>query len=319
MTLGAYPDFAWSRSRQRDLDRCARRYYWRVYGSWKGWEEDASRSARLAYRLKQLTSLDMAFGQAVHRRAFELVEAARSRRDPPGVEALRQRTRSELAEVYRAQRPDFVDDPKGRPMLRASYYGEGPDESSLQRLREKLDTCLPHLRALDLWERIREREVQVLYVEDPDGEFRPPQVEVDGDDVYARPDLVLRGGADDTVELVEWKTGSPRDDDPEQLALQGLWVRTTLGTDRCRGTIHYLQDGSTRAVEIGTERLEAYEDRIVRGLQRMRSLVADPAVNRPRDRSAFALADDRWACRRCPFFELCEEELRETGGLPWDR
>lgn len=318
MTLGPFPDFAWSRSRQRDLEHCARRYYWRVYGSWKGWDESAPSPARLAYRLKQLSTLDMAFGRAVHRRAFELVEAARSDRDLPSAETMRQRTRAELATLYRRRREAFVEDPKRRPMLRSGYYGAGPDEGALQRLREKLEACLPNLRGLDLWRRVREREVQVLYVEDPDGEFRPPQVEIEGADVYARPDLVLRSWSDDALELVEWKTGRPREDDAEQLDAQGLWVRATLDTDRCRATIHYLSEGTAREELVGPERLSERAARIAEQIERMRSFVADPAVNRPKERDAFPLAADRWTCRRCPFFELCEEELRRTGGLPWE-
>lgn len=318
MSLGPFPDFAWSRSRQRDLDRCPRRYYWRVYGSWKGWEEDAAPSARLAYRLKQLSTLDMAFGRALHRRAFELVEAARADRELPESDALRGRIRAELAPLYRRSQDEFVDDPRNRPMLRDAYYGDGPGEPALQRLREKLDACPRNLRAADLWRRIRERDVQVLYVEDPDGEFQPPQVRVEGTDVYARPDLVLRNWTDDAVELVEWKTGSPRDEDTTQLDLQGLWVRTTLGVDRCRATIHYLLDGRTREETIGPERLAECEERIGEQIRRMRDLVADPALNRPEEMAAFPLADDRWECRRCPFLELCTDELRRTGGLPWE-
>jgi hypothetical protein len=47
-----YPDFSWSHSRDRALPECARSYYWRYYGSHRGWHPDAPQTAQLAYALK---------------------------------------------------------------------------------------------------------------------------------------------------------------------------------------------------------------------------------------------------------------------------
>lgn len=318
MTLGPYPDFAWSHTRQRTLDRCPRRYYYRVYGSWQGWDDEAPSEARTAYRLKQLTSLHRAFGTSVHRRAYELVEAARSGREPPPDEVLRERTRSELGRLYRADRASFEDEPRDRPMLQASYYRDGPDEEDLEKLRLKLDRCLPNLRSLDLWRRIRERDDYVVHAEDPDGEFTPPELEVDGVGVFARPDLVVRDLESDELTVVEWKTGEPREEDREQVSAYGLWVRETMDEAPGRALVHYLLDGTARELELGERQLEAATGRIAEGLEEMRAYVEDPSVNRPRPKDAFPMTDDRWACYRCSYLELCEDELRSRGGLPWE-
>lgn len=318
MTLGPYPDFAWSHTRQRTLDRCPRRYYYRVYGSWQGWEDDAPAEDRAAYRLKQLTSLQRAFGTAVHRRAHELIEAARSGREPLSEEILRERTRGELGRLYREERPAFVADPKNRPMLQASYYRDGPEEEDLEKLRRKLDRCLPHLRSLDLWRRIREREDYVVHAEDPDRDFTPPEVEVDGVGVYARPDLVVRDLDTDELTVVEWKTGEPREDHRDQVAVYGLWVRETMGEEPGRAHVHYLLDATRREVDLSGEELQEAARRIADGIEEMRGYVEEPSVNRPRPKEAFPLTDDRWACYRCSYLELCEDELRARGDLPWE-
>lgn len=318
MTLGPYPDFAWSHSRQRALDRCPRRYYYRVYGSWQGWDEDAPPESRAAYRLKQLSSLHRAFGTALHRRAHELVEGARSGREPPPVEAMRESTRRELGRLYRQDRGGFEADPKSRPMLQASYYRGAPDEEDLQSLRVKLDRCLPRLRSLDLWERIREREDYVVHAEDPDGEFVPPEVQVDGVGVFARPDLVVRDLDTDEMTVVEWKTGEPRQEHREQVAVYGLWVRETMGEEPARARVHYLLEGAVEELELGDRELEAASGRITEGLEEMRGYVEDPAVNRPRPKEAFPMTDERWECYRCSYLELCEDELRSRGELPWE-
>lgn len=318
MTLGEFPELTWSLSAARTAERCLRRYYHDRYGAWAGWAEDAPGPARRAYRLKQLTSLDMAFGRAIHRRAFELVEMARSRREPPSAEALRRRTRRELGVLYRTDREVFEANPKGSPMLQSAYYRDGPSPRTLEGLREKLRLCVPNLRDVDLWARIRERQDQVLYVEDPDSPFAPPELEVHGVGVFARPDLVLRDLDEDTVTVVEWKTGLPREEDLEQVHVYGLWAREVLGAEECSARIVYLRDGSSRREPLTGARLDAARERIAAGVERLRELLADEASGRPRPASDFPLTAERWRCRRCNFFALCEAELRESGELPWE-
>ena len=80
--FGPHPSFSWSHSRDRTLSECARRFYWQFYGSWLGWRHDAAADVRLAYRLKQLTSLSGALGQAVHARAGEIAVAIRDGEAP---------------------------------------------------------------------------------------------------------------------------------------------------------------------------------------------------------------------------------------------
>lgn len=317
MSLGPRPPFEWSLSRQRTLEACARRYYWDVYGAWGGWEREAPEEKRIAYRLKKLRSLDLALGTALHRRAWELAELARAGRAPPSEATLRRRTRDEVGRLYRASREAFVRDPKGSPMLQGFYYGEGPDEDAVERVREKLRVCLPHLLEVDLWPAIRERRRQVVFAADPD-RFYEPVVREDGTRVHATPDLVLWSPEEETYTVVDWKTGKPRPDDRRQIEVYGLFAHERYDVPRCRGRIVYLLDGSSRREELGPEAFEETRARIARGIEAMREYVEDPERNDPKPRSAFPLARDRWECRWCRFFELCEEELRDTGPLPWE-
>lgn len=317
MSLGPYPDFNWSVSRHRQIQTCARRYFWDRYGFWEGWDDDGPPEARLAYRLKKLTSLDLAVGTAIHRRAYELTERAREGREFPSVDALRRQARKELGEIYRAGEEHFVRDPKGHPMLHGFYYREGPDDKAIERVRDKLDNCLPHLRDLNLWEKIRSWELRVPFVSDPD-EMPEPAVQVDDTGVYADPDLVLREADEETYTVVDWKTGRPRAGDERQIAVYGLFVRDRFEVPACRGRIVYLMDGSSQIVDLTPEVFEETERWIADSIAEMRSYVAAPDLNRPRPKAAFPLTENRRECRWCNFFELCEEELRAEGPLPWE-
>jgi hypothetical protein len=314
--FGPHPEFSWSRSRHDALSVCARRYFYRYYGSWRGWEDDAPAEARRAYLLKKLTGLAAELGRAVHRRAFEVGFRAAQGLDPPPLEELLQRTRDELNDVVLSSRDrrSFVERPSRGPFLRSAWYGEGPGQDEIQRTRRRLDGSHRALRDHDLWDPVREGRVEVEFLADPDV-VPDPRLEVEGVPVYGEPDLVLRRG-DGTGVVLDWKSGREREGDLLQLAVQGLWLRSTAGDGRCRGRVEYLAEGTSHEVDIGPEELDEAAERVRESVARMRSLAADPESNEPRAKEAFPLTDRRAVCRWCNFFELCEDELRATGGLP---
>ena len=95
-----YPEFAWSISRQRKLDRCPRAYFYTYYLHWNGWLDDAPTEARVAYRLGKLTSLDALLGQQIDVRARELEAAARAGAALPEADELETRTREALRQLW---------------------------------------------------------------------------------------------------------------------------------------------------------------------------------------------------------------------------
>ena len=50
-------EFSWSHSRDRLFSECQLKYYYHYYGSWGGWEKNASERIRKLYVLKNLTNL----------------------------------------------------------------------------------------------------------------------------------------------------------------------------------------------------------------------------------------------------------------------
>src|SRR5690606_30275121 len=63
-----HPSFCWSNTRHDAFESCERKYFYQYYGSHLGWATDVtvSKEQRVAYRLKQLTSLHATLGSAVH-------------------------------------------------------------------------------------------------------------------------------------------------------------------------------------------------------------------------------------------------------------
>lgn len=314
--FGPFPEFSWSRSRAGTLEACPRRYYHHYYGSWRGWEDDAPSHAGRAYLLKQLTSLSAELGRCVHRRAFEIGFRAAQGLEPPSLEEVVRKTRTELNEVVLSSRDEraFRERPAGHDFLRSAWYGDGPADDRIERTRRRLEASHRRLRDHDVWPALQAGRVEAAYLSDPNV-VPDPRVTVHGVPVYGEPDLVLRR-PDGAAVVVDWKSGREREEDLWQLALHGLWLETTAGDAECTGRVEYLAEGVSHEVELGPGRLEEARDRVRESVARMRALVDDEERNEPRPQEAFPLTDDRRRCRWCDFFELCEEELRETGELP---
>ena len=64
-----YPEWSWSHSRDLLFRECQRKYYYQYYGSHNGWLQEAAPEAARLYRLKQLQSLYLLFGDVVHQMA----------------------------------------------------------------------------------------------------------------------------------------------------------------------------------------------------------------------------------------------------------
>jgi hypothetical protein len=312
VTVRQHPEFSWSHSRARLLeDDCARRYYWNYYGSWRGWQSDADEEARIAYRLKQLTTLPMVLGQAVHERAREMVLAVQEGAESPTLDVMRERTRAALNRVWRGARDKagFFRAPKRIPMLLEPYYGLAISNDRIALTKSKMERCLDYLHDWPGWTRLRECDQNDILLFEP-----TKSVEYDGLRLYAAPDLVYRT-PDGAWTILDWKTGEAEAAE-DQLSLYALYLLESdvlPGFDgTARGLIINLDEGEERVIEIRPEHLASARERIRSSEWRMRGLLVglDAERNEAQPRDRFALPVDTERCRWCPFYELCEGEIQ---------
>lgn len=307
-TITPTPPFSWSHSRDRTLSECARRYYWATYGSWLGWMDDAEEAVRVAYRLKQLSTLSGTLGQEVHERAREIATAIRDGKDRPPLDDCMDRTRAALNRVWRGSRDmdGFLRAPKRSPMLLESYYRLPITNDRLAALRAKLQRCLTHLYTWPGWGALEDLGPDRILLYEP-----TDPAEIGGVQVYAAPDLVICG---DRVRIVDWKTGNT-EGAMQQLACYALYLRergSIEGFDGvAQGHVVSLDTGEEDVIEITPAHLARAEQRIRDSVWKMRGYIVgmDPERNEPvgRDRFALPVATDR--CQWCPYYELCEQEL----------
>ena len=291
---------SWSHSRERRFEECLRAYYWTYYGSWGGWDHDAEPTARTAYMLKQMSSLEMWGGEVVHatiEAALRDLQWGRTVR----VEDLERRARERLVRSWRESlKREWEFDPKHRTNLFEHYYEDpGVNERSV-RVRDRVNRCLQNFRRTRSYEDLQQaKRRDWLALEDLQS------IEVGGVPVWIKLDCAYRRGR--RLVIVDWKTGAAREEHRGQLEVYALYAIRAFrgaGPEDIVLRAAYLDEGKEADHAVSAPDLEALEGRIAASVDRMRGLLRDPDANQA-DQADFPMTDDRDRCRRCVFRELC--------------
>jgi hypothetical protein len=308
--IAGRPPLAWSLARQAVFDRCKRRYLLRYYVGWGGWSADAPPLTRLAYTLSKLTTLQLALGAAVHEAARDIATAVLNRRRKPSVDEIRDRVRAALNAVVRSSRDveAFLLQPRINPMLQEVYYGGGLSAEAIARTAERLDLCTATLVRVPLWAEIASLPPSSIILIDSLEIHR-----LDGTPVYAAPDLAYLSGPQ-TATIVDFKTGNAREEDIHlQLALYALAVREKLGDaapSLWRGRAILLEQDTELIFDLTDADLECARVQVQDGYSAMLSMLIEEEANVPRPTAAFPVASRRAGCPACPFWQICEDEVR---------
>lgn len=304
------PPFSWSYSRAALLDRCERLYYEHYYGSHGGWSAEASPRARLAFRLKHLTTPSAELGRAIHRRAAEIALTVRDGAPLPTAATLHAKSYAELEAVIMRgpNAPAWIANPRLAPLLHeVSYGGMGliRRRKLLADLSARAAVLHATLLASPVWHAAAIPGAAILFIDEP------ILVTLNGVSTIATPDLVLRL-PDARLIVVDWKTGTTGD--LAQVMLYAHAVQTALGEDfasiRCEAWLVHLDRASLEAVTVAPAKVAAATAAQHASAARMRDLLDEPASNAPRPRAAFRQASDpNQECRRCKMLALCSAEF----------
>lgn len=304
-----YPQWSWSHSRRRTFQECPRKYYYQYYGSHNGWESDAPESVRLAYQLKNLTTLAEEIGAAVHECASMAVHQARSGAPPPEVNALYRQARRRLNRAWSdsANRAAWQQSPKRLRMFQEFYYDTGIGETRIAAAKEQLHNCLNNLLiSTSFREAVAAPFTEVKNVE----QFIT--FNIDDTPVHAVPDLIYRNG-DGSWRVVDWKSGQARGDAGNQAMVYALYLRERHNVDRgdIMARIEWLAGGEAEELAYAQSDLDRFAAGIRDSAAAMRAYLADADANVPLAPAAFPLRDDLSRCRYCKFYQLDRDEIAD--------
>ncbi len=301
-------EFAWSWSRHEMFYACARKIYWQYYGSWGGWEPDASADAKLAYRLKRMTTVSMLVGNALH----EVVsERLRERPDVPGrvpAQQIRDEVERRVLNGMRESRNRYwekFEHPKFYTLLFEDYYGSGIDDEARTKALELVRDATEGFAKSVYARRAFWIDKSRLRIIDP-RDFDAMKFTIDGVVVYAVPDLVVQDD-DGVLHIVDWKTGRSIKANHAQLAMYGLYVAEKLGVplERVHAHLVYVRTGERQEYTNLTESVDEALRRLATYTADVRSRLTDVENNVAGDVKLFPMTENRRLCRQCKFQELC--------------
>lgn len=302
-----YPEWSWSHSRRRMFEECPRLYFYQYYGAHNGWEDESPEHVRLAYRLKQLTNLQIEIGSAVHSAAAFALHGIRFGGERPGFEALLEKVRGHLNRVYKEShdRRAWEIRPNRRMMLHEFYYDTGLSEAAIEESRTRIRSCLTNLLTSQSFrEATAAPHVEVRQVDN----F--VTFDFEGTPVHGVPDLLYRRG-DDSWTVTDWKTGR-EDADWGQMAVYAVFTqeRHNVQASKIRARIEWLATGNAEERWLSDNDLVACRQSIIDSIASMRTYIVDLLANAPRDRALFPLKADTSMCRRfCKYYELDGREI----------
>ena len=309
-------ELSWSMSRMGMLHSCKRQYYHRYYGFWGGWSYDAPDESRIAYRFAKMHSLPTLCGVAVHETIanllFDILETGAVQAENPAYHARKEiLTRTWLE----AEQELWKRNPKKHPPIFELYYGPRPSPEALKEVGRKCSRCVNTFLESDIFKEFSTDDTsQWLAIEkplnadpyDPDSSI----LKIEGKTIWCLPDFARRKNG--IIELWDWKTGSPRPADRDQLHTYALFAREIWGAEphEIRLFDMYLnaEAGNAKIVEHPCdENILAMKEKDIReDLEVMRSLLSDPSDNLPHPaESHFPMTENRHTCDRCYFKELC--------------
>ncbi len=320
-------EFSWSFSRHQSFSECLKKYWYNYYGSWEGWplRRNDPRgkldplSAKL-YLLKQMQTLPTFVGSLVHSIIEKSLKAYQKSKKLASLEDLLKELELEFKKgISEAQGDGYLRDPKRKTNLFEFYYNhlqEGAIEASL----EKAKTCLknwyhsPILQNFALSDR-----ASFVGIENLEHFFIDKRYKV-----WVVMDFAVRWQRkeDDLFVLFDWKTGAVSEKTGDQLLSYALFAKEKWNLANAQITLvpFYLQESKSEKIgekePISEAELSRIESFIRASCEEMSKCLDQPQQKGQMDNQAsienFPYTENRYACKRCVYKELCEKaEFKE--------
>lgn len=298
-----YPDWSWSPSRHHLFQECRRKYYYHYYAAHNGWFLDAPPAARQAYRLKQMSSLYLVFGEAVHKMAEETVQLYHQYGRPLEQGEMVRRIRHMLNQAYKdsLRVEEWKQQPKQRTMLQEMYYLGTLPEKAQEAIKQRIPILADRLlQSESLQHFMHADHCHLVELE------KLNTMDMGDTMVYVKLDCMYRQA--DQYIIVDWKTGQEDERNDVQLRLYGWYVHENYGIpyDRIQIRTEYLLSGKCKMDQVTEHEMNELVAYAEASIAEMRSYLAEPSLNQPKPMGAFEVTQDERKCRQCAFLEMCE-------------
>lgn len=308
-------DLSWSVSRAQLFQSCPRAYYYAYYGSWGGWEADASERTRTLYILKNVKPLLMWAGSIVHDIIKDTMEAVARGAAMPNLEELQNQAVLKLRNGWtEAVTKAWLQYPK-KTNLFELYYGDGkslPRETT-DKIKERIFTCLDSFVSSPVVRDI----LATPYIN-----WKP----VDTLDTFMVNDLKVWCAIDfaytdneGQLHIIDWKTGTEnRATLRQQLGCYALFAmeKWLVPLERLQLKGVFLLDGGRPSpYPVEPALLVSVKDQILISAQAMKQKLRDPE-NNIAEEDDFPCQPNEYNCRQCNYRQVCPQMAGSSNDLP---
>jgi len=296
--------FSWSVSRDRAFDECPRQYYFIYYGSWGGWEPDASERTKQLYVLKRLSTRPMWAGIVVHDCIKHSLQNQSRGIDVLPLDDILRITIDRMRMDYRNSRAGRYWNDRRSAGLFEHEYGIDIGDAEWKKTAEHVKQYLTTFYISDTWEALRRLSRDDFLEIEEFSDFP-----VDGERVKMKLDLAVRDP--EGIVVWDWKTG--RRESPAsrfQLACYAACASFRYGVpvSRVQARRFELCSAEVHEDSIGDRELEEVFSYIRGRIRDMKSLLDDPENNRATE-ERFAKVERPHECNRCNFKKVCNPRL----------
>ncbi|MFC7439728.1 PD-(D/E)XK nuclease family protein [Laceyella putida] len=300
--MPTYPEWSWSQSRHHLFEECKRKYYYHYYASYPGWQAEAPEEAKRLYRLKQLRTLTLMFGEVIHRLAQMVIWRLRQERVLPTAEELLHKARTLLNQAVRESRDKELwwEVPTKRLMLQELYYGDHLPTGLVEDLKERLSLCVHHLlQSRSLREYGEATAAETVEVEQLNKWI------LEETKVYVKVDWIYRVG--EKWVIVDWKTGQKEENHEAQLKWYALYLHQCyhVPLSQIELRTEYLLTGACERMTATEQDVDEALARMNDSMEAMKTMLSDRERNAALPEEAFPMTQDERKCQWCNFQEFC--------------
>src|SRR3989344_6634537 len=294
-------EFSWSKSRDELFNECKRKYYFKHYGCWGGWDQTAPERIKELYILKNLSTRHIWIGGVVHQIIkYYLIQLKAG--NHVILSNLLFKLKNKLKEDYDgSEAGTYKKVPKKCGLVEHEYKYLIPKDE-WDGLFKTAENCITNFYNSDILKEIKKEDISKwLFLED----FL--YFNFEGTKVYLSIDFAIKN-EDNQIILYDWKTGKERDVEMDiQLACYALYVIQKWNLDPSRLIIkkYNVAIDKEDKFEITDKTIEYIKDYMRKSIEDMKNILADKEKNIANEED-FSKTTNVKNCLRCNFKKTCD-------------
>jgi hypothetical protein len=298
--------FSWSVSRDAAFKECARRYYFKYYGGWRGWDAElVDERTRQTYVLGKLGTRPTWIGQVVHECIATSLRNLSRGAKVLGTGEILNITRNLMRRDFRDSRAKrYWINPKDYCGLFEHEYDVEVSDAEWKEAADTVDRCLKNFYGSESFTRLKATDAKdYLEVE------KLSSCPFEDVEMFVKLDCATREGAN--VVIWDWKTGRRETSaDLVQMACYAFYARQAFNVPITHivTRLYDLYHNRVHEQTISDRELNETLTYIRGSIKDMQALLDDVPKNVAKEERFQKLAQAN-VCLRCNFYKVCEPDI----------